>query len=110
MNHSFYSADRMTHLKIVVVALVAAILAGIAAGLGLWGLVLPPTAGTDMERVCRFPALTRLMTELWSSMAGPFMKRAFNSWCRNLRCKCCLQLVLPVYGCSVAGRVEQGRI
>ena len=25
MNHSFYSADRMTHLKIVVVALVAAI-------------------------------------------------------------------------------------
>jgi hypothetical protein len=26
MNHSFYSADRMTHLKIVVVALVAGIL------------------------------------------------------------------------------------
>ena len=25
MNHSFYSVDRMTHLKIVVVALVAAI-------------------------------------------------------------------------------------
>ena len=25
MNHSFYSADRMTHLKIVVVALAAAI-------------------------------------------------------------------------------------
>jgi len=25
MNHSFYSADRMTHLKIVVIALVAAI-------------------------------------------------------------------------------------
>ncbi len=32
MNHSLYSADRMTHLKIVVVALVAAI--GIA-GLGI---------------------------------------------------------------------------
>ncbi|MGL4260374.1 MAG: hypothetical protein ACRCV5_13145 [Afipia sp.] len=32
MNHSFYSADRMTHLKIVVVALVAAI--GVA-GLGI---------------------------------------------------------------------------
>jgi len=32
MNHSFYSADRMTHLKIVVVALVAAI--GIA-GVGI---------------------------------------------------------------------------
>ncbi len=31
MNHSFYSADRATHLKIVVVALAAAIaLAGIA--------------------------------------------------------------------------------
>jgi hypothetical protein len=26
MNHSFYSADRMTHLKIVVVALFAAIM------------------------------------------------------------------------------------
>jgi hypothetical protein len=32
MNHSFYSADRMTHLKIVVVALVAAI--GVA-GIGI---------------------------------------------------------------------------
>lgn len=32
MNHSFYSADRMTHLKIVIVALVAAI--GIA-GFGI---------------------------------------------------------------------------
>jgi len=32
MNHSFYSADRMTHLKIVVVALVMAI--GIA-GVGI---------------------------------------------------------------------------
>jgi hypothetical protein len=32
MNHSFYSADRMTHLKIVIVALVAAI--GVA-GLGI---------------------------------------------------------------------------
>lgn len=32
MNHSFYSADKMTHLKIVVVALVAAI--GVA-GVGI---------------------------------------------------------------------------
>jgi hypothetical protein len=32
MNHSIYSADRMTHLKIVVVALVAAIA---VAGLGI---------------------------------------------------------------------------
>jgi hypothetical protein len=32
MNHSFYSADRSTHLKIVVVALVAGI---IVAGLGI---------------------------------------------------------------------------
>ncbi len=32
MNHSFYSADRTTHLKIVIVALVAAI--GVA-GLGI---------------------------------------------------------------------------
>jgi hypothetical protein len=32
MNHSFYSADRMTHLKIVVVALFAGIL---VAGVGI---------------------------------------------------------------------------
>jgi cytochrome oxidase Cu insertion factor (SCO1/SenC/PrrC family) len=32
MNHSIYSADRATHLKIVVVALVAAI---VVAGLGI---------------------------------------------------------------------------
>ena len=32
MNHSIYSADRMTHLKIVVVALVAAI---VVAGFGI---------------------------------------------------------------------------
>jgi hypothetical protein len=32
MNHSIYSADRMTHLKIVVVALVAGI---VVAGLGI---------------------------------------------------------------------------
>jgi hypothetical protein len=32
MNHSFYSADRMTHLKIVVVALVAGVL---VAGFGI---------------------------------------------------------------------------
>ena len=32
MNHSIYSADRMTHVKIVVVALVAAIL---VAGFGI---------------------------------------------------------------------------
>ncbi|MDR3469554.1 MAG: hypothetical protein P4M07_26795 [Xanthobacteraceae bacterium] len=32
MNHSFYSADRMTHLKIVVVALFAATL---VAGVGI---------------------------------------------------------------------------
>lgn len=36
MNHSFYSADRSTHLKIVVVALVAAIA---VAGLGLFSRV-----------------------------------------------------------------------
>jgi hypothetical protein len=32
MNHSFYSADRMTHLKIVVVALAAGVL---VAGFGI---------------------------------------------------------------------------
>jgi hypothetical protein len=40
MNHSFYSADRATHLKIVVVALVAGIVVagfGISARLGSGG-------------------------------------------------------------------------
>jgi len=41
MNHSLYSADRMTHLKIVVVALVA----GIAvAGIGIAARVAAPDA------------------------------------------------------------------
>jgi hypothetical protein len=43
MNHSFYSADRMTHLKIVVVALVAAI----------------GVAGLEFLRVSRTPALRK---------------------------------------------------
>ncbi len=51
MNHSFYSADRMTHLKIVVVALVAAI--GVA-GAGISARVTSDdsytqTAGTAVK-------------------------------------------------------------
>ncbi len=37
MNHSFYSADRMTHLKIVVVALFAAVIVS-----GIVALTLSP--------------------------------------------------------------------
>lgn len=45
MNHSFYSADRMTHLKIVVVALVAAIgIAGFGISARLSGDGLTQTA------------------------------------------------------------------
>lgn len=45
MNHSFYSADRMTHLKIVVVALVAAIgVAGFGISARLSGDGLTQTA------------------------------------------------------------------
>ena len=45
MNHSFYSADRMTHLKIVVVALVAAIgVAGFSISAHLTGNDLTQTA------------------------------------------------------------------
>ncbi|MBN9594703.1 MAG: hypothetical protein J0G36_05065 [Afipia sp.] len=47
MNHSFYSADRMTHLKIVVVALVAAI--GVA-GFGI-SARLSDTGFTQTARV-----------------------------------------------------------
>jgi hypothetical protein len=38
MNHSFYSADRMTHLKIVVVALIAATA---VAGIGITAHITP---------------------------------------------------------------------
>ena len=48
MNHSFYSADRMTHLKIVVVALVAAI--GIA-GAGISARVTADDGYTQTARV-----------------------------------------------------------
>ena len=47
MNHSFYSADRMTHLKIVVVALIAAI--GVA-GLGISAHV---TSDNDFTQTAR---------------------------------------------------------
>ena len=43
MNHSIYSADRMTHLKIVVVALVAGIL---VAG---FGITRRATTSDDMQ-------------------------------------------------------------
>jgi hypothetical protein len=48
MNHSFYSADRMTHLKIVVVALVAAI--GVA-GAGISARVTADDSYTQSARL-----------------------------------------------------------
>ncbi len=45
MNHSFYSADRMTHLKIVVVALVAAI--------GVAGLSISAHLTSDLTQTAR---------------------------------------------------------
>lgn len=50
MNHSIYSADRATHLKIVVVALVA----GIAvAGLGIAGRVTADDRYSQTARVIK---------------------------------------------------------
>lgn len=47
MNHSFYSADRTTHLKIVVVALVAGV---VVAGLGISAR---SNAGADYAQTIR---------------------------------------------------------
>ena len=63
MNHSFYSADRMTHLKIVVVALVAAIA---VAGFGINARVSSDTyAQVDHTRVIKAgkPVLVTTSTE-----------------------------------------------
>jgi hypothetical protein len=49
MNHSIYSADRMTHLKIVVVALVAGIM---VAGFGISARVSGDN-GTQVARVIK---------------------------------------------------------
>jgi hypothetical protein len=50
MNHSIYSADRTTHLKIVVVALVAGIL---VAGLGISTRVTGSDDGVQTARVMK---------------------------------------------------------
>ena len=55
MNHSMYSADRATHLKIVVVALVA----GIAiAGLGLYS----DAASSQAERIVQIGKSTTMIS------------------------------------------------
>ena len=50
MNHSFYSADRTTHLKIVVVALVAGIL---VAGFGISARTTSDEGLTQTARVMK---------------------------------------------------------
>ena len=50
MNHSIYSADRMTHLKIVVVALVAGIM---VAGFGISARVNGDDGVTQTARVMK---------------------------------------------------------
>jgi hypothetical protein len=50
MNHSIYSADRTTHLKIVVVALVAGI---IVAGVGISSRVSYDSGATQTARVMK---------------------------------------------------------
>jgi hypothetical protein len=47
MNHSFYSADRTTHLKIVVVALLAATA---VAGIGITARINPGEAFAQVDR------------------------------------------------------------
>ena len=50
MNHSIYSADRMTHLKIVVVALVAGI---VVAGFGISARINSDDGYTQTARVTK---------------------------------------------------------
>ena len=50
MNHSIYSADRATHLKVVVVALIAGIM---VAGLGITARVTASDSYTQTARVIK---------------------------------------------------------
>jgi hypothetical protein len=50
MNHSIYSADRMTHLKIVVVALVAGI---VVAGFGVTARINSDEGYTQTARIIK---------------------------------------------------------
>lgn len=50
MNHSIYSADRTTHLKIVVLALVASI--GLA-GFGVWVRIYAGREYSQTERIVK---------------------------------------------------------
>jgi hypothetical protein len=50
MNHSIYSADRMTHLKVVVVALIAGIF---VAGVGISSRINSDQAYTQTARVVK---------------------------------------------------------
>ncbi len=61
MNHSFYSADRMTHLKIVVVALVAAI------GVAALGISAHVTAGDNYAQATSTPVVKATRTMMITS-------------------------------------------
>ncbi len=50
MNHSIYSADRMTHLKVVVLALVAGI---VVAGFGISARTFSDDGSTQTVRVVK---------------------------------------------------------
>ena len=63
MNHSFYSADRMTHLKIVVVALFAAIA---VAGIGISARVNADSGMTQTARASG-PAVKADKPMVWTT-------------------------------------------
>jgi hypothetical protein len=72
MNHSLHSADRVTHLKIVVVALVGAIM---VAGVGISARVSTQDSGDSVRRVEASVPLIKAGEPITVSSSGAYAIR-----------------------------------